>query len=272
MIPDGRPVETAWCRSDALTYRALVSDIYVVTPGNSDEARARREAEEARVAQVRERWTERVSEDLEINRATVAQVVGTLFDHARPEGGQCPCGCHPRFATLHDGGFDCSCRWTVEQRKAAHEDLLAGGPWLDELRRATAREQRQVESWLSQHTGVVAERTCLAAPEVWEGEIDGRSFHFRERHGEWRIELDLAPHGQFAQRLTGHTPEGDMITEPVELTSGVEIAHGLDDDLGETAVEHLEFIVGTVRAHLQAETCGHEGARAFCPDCGLRMA
>ncbi|AKS31677.1 hypothetical protein AFA91_07070 [Mycolicibacterium goodii] len=28
-------------------------------------------------------------------------------------------------------------------------------------------------------------------PEQWEGEVDGHSFYFRERGGDWVIELDL---------------------------------------------------------------------------------
>ncbi len=38
---------------------------------------------------------------------------------------------------------------------------------------------------------VEAERTTSFAPEQREGTVDGHSFYFRERHGTWRIELDL---------------------------------------------------------------------------------
>ncbi len=34
-------------------------------------------------------------------------------------------------------------------------------------------------------------RTCFMAPEQWEGELEtGESLYARERHGEWRVEVD----------------------------------------------------------------------------------
>jgi len=264
-----------------------VSDIYVFRPGGSQEWRARRDAERAQRAEIRERWTRRVAASLTIDVESVRRVVAALLDHpaaaeetARAKPGQapaassavaCSCSCHPRFDLTHDGGFDCPCTWSAERREQARAAFLEDAPWRGALREAADREQREVDGWLAGEPGVTARRTCFAAPEIWEGEIDGHSFFFRERHGAWRIEIDLAPNGRFAERLTGVASDGELETQAVELTSGDEIASGLDDDLGSTAVKHLAFIAGTVRAHLRAESCRHEGARAYCPDCGRRM-
>jgi hypothetical protein len=38
-------------------------------------------------------------------------------------------------------------------------------------------------------------------PEEWRGEVDGHSFYFRERHDEWRIEVDLRPSGRFIRAV-----------------------------------------------------------------------
>ena len=38
-----------------------------------------------------------------------------------------------------------------------------------------------------------------------------------------------------------------------------------------TPVEHLDFIVRTIREHLWRQSCRHEGALLYCPQCGLRM-
>ncbi|HEY5878974.1 MAG TPA: hypothetical protein VIU11_08690 [Nakamurella sp.] len=263
-----------------------MGDIYVLKPGDSDEWRARREAELAQLAETRRRWIDRVTDDLAIDVVTVRRVVSAVFDHpdskesARAEPGQapvarsageCSCSCHPRFDLTHDGGFDCPCTWSAERREEARTAFMEDAPWKVELREAADREQREVDAWLAGEPRVTARRTCFAAPEVWEGEIDGCSFFFRERHGEWRIEIRLARNGRFVDRLAGVGPDGDLVTEPVELTSGTEIARGLDDDLGGTAIDRLAFIVDAVRSHLRAESCRRDGARAFCPDCGRRV-
>ena len=62
-----------------------------------------------------------------------------------------------------------------------------------------------------------------------------------------------------------------VFTEPVELTSGDTIAEGSESSLGAGPVEHLGFIVDTVRAHLNQTTCPHPGAERYCPACGARV-
>ncbi len=64
------------------------------------------------------------------------------------------------------------------------------------------------------------------APEQWKGTVDGHSFYFRERHDQWRIELDLRPSGRFANAYRGTDTVGEMLLEPVELDDGDVIAEG----------------------------------------------
>lgn len=249
---------------------ADMGDLYVFRPGDSDEGRARRDAEVAAKRLVRARWTTRLAASVGLSVDDAEQAVGLLFDHVDAGGAQCPCGCHPRFETQHDGGFDCPCTWSDERRERSRKQLFEALQPSPEALAHEALEEAELAAWFDANPGVVAERTCFAAPEVWEGTIDGRSFYFRERHGEWHIEIDLTPNGHFGQRWVGTDASGEMVTEPVELTSGPEIAHGIDTDLGTGAVEHLDFIVRRVRDVLRTETCTHSAARAFCPDCGKR--
>lgn len=247
-----------------------MGDLYVFTPGGGDEWEAKRAADRDALRAIRERWITAAGESSNVAADAVRAVVAALFDHEQG-GEKCLCSCHPRFATLHDGGFDCPCTLTDEERTARWEHFFEPSPWREELRLAHEREQREIQRYLANEPGVRAERTCTMAPEVWEGTIDGRTFFFRERHGEWRIEIDLVPDGHIAQRYVGTGADGEMITEPVELTSGPVIAEGFEGQLGDTAVDHLAFIVRTVRGFIRGESCLHPLARAFCADCGAAM-
>jgi len=81
--------------------------------------------------------------------------------------------------------------------------------------------------------------------------IDGRTFYFRERSGQWHLQVDLKPDGHLTERP---------------------IASGTTEQLGQSAIDHLTFIVQTVRDHITREACTHPGAGRFCPDCGTRVA
>ena len=128
-----------------------------------------------------------------------------------------------------------------------------------------------IAGWVAGQPGIEAVRSTCAAPEQWEGSVDGHSFYFRERHGEWRIELDLAPNGHFANRVVESDDTGGLVTEPVEMEEGSVIAEGIDTQLGASPIDHLTFIVRTIRAHLFAQQCAHPGALFFCPACGTPM-
>jgi hypothetical protein len=108
-------------------------------------------------------------------------------------------------------------------------------------------------------------------PEQWEGSVDGHSFYFRERGGSWRIELDPADSGRVAQRLVRVAEDGGLVTEPVPIMEGEVIAEGIDTQLGTSSVEHIAFIVQTIRDHLWDAQCDHAGALFYCPKCGHRM-
>lgn len=119
---------------------------------------------------------------------------------------------------------------------------------------------------------VSATRTTSCAPEQWSGTIDGHSFYFRERHGEWQLEVDLQPTGEHASRLVDVSDDGDLVTEPVPIEVGEVIARGVESQLGDSAVDHLDFMVTAVRQHLWARQCDHAGALFFCPKCGAAMS
>jgi hypothetical protein len=129
------------------------------------------------------------------------------------------------------------------------------------------------ESWQFLGASLGADPVAIAYAELYTalqtGTVDGHSFYFRERHGTWRIELDLEPSGQFAERVVD-VRDGEFVTEPEPILEGTVIAKGVDSQLGTTPVDHLAFIVTTVRDHLWARECDHAGALLFCPKCGQR--
>jgi hypothetical protein len=81
----------------------------------------------------------------------------------------------------------------------------------------------------------------------------------------------LAPFAEarFADRVVG-VRDGEFRTKPEPILEGAAIAEGVDSQLGTTPVDHLAFIVTTIRDHLWARECDHVGALLFCPKCGRR--
>lgn len=120
-------------------------------------------------------------------------------------GEQCRCACHPRLpdTDLHDYGFDCVCARTLEERRRAFQqwrgDINAfwQSPEGQQIKAAEHAGEAELQAWLADQHGVVVHNHDGLCPEQWNGQVDGHSFHFRERHGEWRIELDLRPSGGF---------------------------------------------------------------------------
>lgn len=209
-------------------------------------------------------------------------------------GQRCRCSCHPRLpeSDLHDYGFGCVCMRAPEDRRRAFD------AWRSDIRafwrsaegqQITAAEhaaEAELEAWLAEQPGVVVHSHGGLAPEQWRGEVDGRKFYFRERHGEWRIELDLRPNGRFARALVGTDGEGDPRYEERELDAGDVIADGTTsvDGYGSAPVERAKFIVDTIRVHLSREACAlHVDdlssieallgcAVRWCPSCGTRLS
>ncbi|MFF2082132.1 hypothetical protein ACFVVM_00045 [Nocardia sp. NPDC058176] len=252
-----------------------MADMFLVNFGD-DEDRARRRAEQAaEQSRLRQRHAEHLVRAAAIDPAAAERVVAAIFHSVDGDGEPCRCGCHPRLAAMHGDGLDCPCTWSEERRVADRRTRWA--EWHDsetaqELRRMYERDQQQIQAWLGGQVGVTAEQTTTFAPEQWHGEVDGHSFYFRERHGLWRLELDLRPNGHSAQRVTGFSDSNEPTTEPIPLTEGDIIAEGVESDLGDGPVEHLEFIVRTIRDHLWQHTCDHAGSLFYCPKCGKRIS
>lgn len=247
-----------------------MTDIYLFDFGDAGrEERARQQAKRARV---RERYIARLCE-VGLDDVTAEVAVAAIFDWRRTGGEPCQCGCHPQLSTLHGDGMDCSCTWDAERRKVEAERIRAwrDSPAAQELSAHHEAEEAAIAAWVRDQDGVDARRITSFAPEQWDGTIDGHTFYFRERHGEWRIELDLKPSGRFANRWLGVGDDGEAISEPVELDEGEVIARGVDVDLGDSPIDHIEFIVRTVRTELRHRACNHAGAKLFCPECGTRM-
>lgn len=102
---------------------------------------------------------------------------------------------------------------------------------------------------MASQPSVEAERVSEFVVEQWKGSVDGHSFYFRERHGLWQIELDLEPTGDLADRLVG-VENGEFVTEPVPMVEGEVIAEGAASQLGESWIDHISFIVRTIRPPL----------------------
>ncbi|MEZ0362616.1 hypothetical protein ACAG26_02770 [Mycobacterium sp. pUA109] len=180
-------------------------------------------------------------------------------------GQRCMCACHPRLpeSDFHDYGFGCTCGQTTQERRRAWEkwfsrrDAFWQSPEGQRIAAAERAAEAELQAWLAAQDGVTVDSHGGLAPEQWHGEVDGHAFYFRERGGEWRIELD----------------EGDVV------------AHGTTDidGYGGSPLERAQFIVDTIRIHLSQTTCtlhtenlsaleallGHDVR--WCPACGTRL-
>jgi hypothetical protein len=208
-------------------------------------------------------------------------------------GERCRCSCHPRLpdSDLHDYGFDCVCTRTPKERRRAFDtwrnDLEAF--WRSpEGQRITAAEQAaeaELHAWLADQPEVTVHSRGDLAPEQWTGDVDGHSFYFRERHDEWRLELDLRPSGRFVRTVVGTYDDGTVGYHQRELDEGDIIASGTTaaEGYGATPVRRAQFIVDTIRIHLTRQACTHHrgdlssinailgGEARWCPACGTRL-
>jgi hypothetical protein len=221
-------------------------------------------------------------------------ILDHLFVVTRISGdGDCRCSCHPRLpdSDFHDYGLGCSCRLTADERKqelAAWEATLDAYDESPEGRaEAAARqvEEDELISWLAASPDVVVTSYGGMFPEQWWGSVDGHSFCFRERHGNWRIELDLRPSGHFVRAWAGGDLDDDANFEVKETEVGDIIAEGTTRAIayGETPAERAAFIVEKVRCHLRQQRCEihtigcHDLELLFgrpigwCPACGARL-
>jgi hypothetical protein len=208
-------------------------------------------------------------------------------------GERCRCSCHPRLpdSDLHDYGFDCVCTRTPAERRRAVDEWRNGieafrrSPQGQRIEAAERAAEAELQAWLAGQQGVVVLGHGGLAPEQWTGDVDGHSFYFRERHDEWRLELDLRPSGRFVRTVAGTDDDGTVTYQRRELDDGDVIASGMIDveGYGTTPVQRARFIVDTIRTHLIRHACTHHhneraaidavlGAPArWCPACGTRL-
>jgi hypothetical protein len=208
-------------------------------------------------------------------------------------GEHCSCSCHPRLpeSDFHDYGFGCVCTQAPQDRRRAFDEwrndveAFWRSPEGQRIRAAERAAEAELEAWLAAQPGVIVHSHGGLAPEQWRGEVDGHTFYFRERHDEWRIELDLRPSGRIARALVGTDRDGKARYEERELDEGDVIAHGTTafDGYGTTPVERAKFIVDTIRVHLAREACTLHAEDLssieallgcevrWCPSCGTRL-
>lgn len=115
-----------------------------------------------------------------------------------------------------------------------HMEKFRHSPEGQQLQADQQAAEADLQAWLADQPGVVIGRRGGQVPEQWEGQVDGHSFYFRERGGDWEIELDLD------EQQPGIT-RGDLIA------TGTISAPGY----GESLRERAAFIVTTIRDHLR---------------------
>lgn len=262
-------------------------------------AEYRERSERARVearSRYRDHLTEVMRERSVDDAAAVADVVLDALTEWRciDTGERCTCSCHPRLpdSDRHDFGFDCGCTRTREQRRASFQQMLNEirqvwqSPDGEQTRAANQAAEAELQAWLTEHPGVVVHSHGGWAPETWRGVIDGHSFYFRERHGNWHVEIDLRPTGRFLDAVDGPDDDGTTRYRRREFEQGDVIATGTIDaeGYGTTVAERAQFIVTTVRDHLRRTACTHHldnlddvvtalGTSVdWCPACGIRLA
>lgn len=274
--------------------------MYVVDFSDAPGASEYRERRERARTEGRRRYHDYLAALLDLHGATdpgaLADVVLDALTCWRDvESGElCPCSCHSRLpeSDFHDYGLGCGCARTAKDRRRAQDEWrnrieeFWESPEGKRIRSRERAAEAEVEAWLATQRGVVIHSHGGLAPEQWRGEVDGHSFYFRERHDEWRIELDLRASGRFARAFVGTDVDGDARFEERELSEGDMIAHGTTnvDGYGTTSVERAKFIVDTIRVYLAREGCnlhvrdlssiaallGREVR--WCPACGTRVS
>ena len=222
--------------------------------------------------------------------------MAALFDGGSTTGGDdqpCRCSCHPRLpdSDQHDYGFNCPCTHTPEQRRRAVDkwradlDEFRNSPDGQRIQQRKDAEEAELQAWLATQPDVTLSSLDSAYPEQWKGTVAGHSFYFRERWGDWHIELDLRPTGHMGQVLTGFDSGGTPITREQPHTAGDVIAEGTTgtEGYGATPLQRAQFILGTIRTHLARQTCSHHRAERdaiaaalgaelqWCPSCGTRL-
>lgn len=197
-------------------------EIYVVDFSNAPGAAEYREQLERARTEARRRYRDQLTTVFDLHGTPEPDVLADVALDALTiwryldSGERCRCSCHRRLpdSDLHDYGFACTCARTPADRRRARDE------WRNDIRtfwkspegqRIKAEEQAaetDLQAWLPMQHGVIVRSHGGLVPEQWRGEVDGHSFYFRERHGDWRIELDLRPSGRFAPTFAGTDSDG----------------------------------------------------------------
>lgn len=271
-----------------------------VDPQAPTAAQYRERGERAR-AKARSRHQDHVAEVLSERGVTNAAAMAKMVVDALTEwrytdtGERCRCSCHPRLpdSDLHDYGFDCGCTRTADQRRASWLRVrneireLWQSPDGQRVRHAELVAEAELHDWLTRHPGVIVHSHGGLAPEQWRGDVDGHSFSFRERHGNWRIEVDLRPTEPSIGAADPLRDDGTNGHRQRDFEHGDVIATGTvdADGYGTTVVERAQFIVTTIRDHLRRQSCTHHldaeklesmavvigASPSWCPACGQRL-
>lgn len=208
-------------------------------------------------------------------------------------GEVCRCSCHPHLPTnnRHDFGFDCLCTKTRAERKRVFDSFRSdiktfwNSPEGQAITAANRAEKADLDEWVAAQPDVTMHSDSDFGPESWHGEVAGHRFYFRERWGEWHIELDLRPSGRYVQSVVAVEATGGPRIEPRETEVGDVIARGdtTEDGYGTTRRERAQFIVGKIRQHLVRASCAlHTGDLLaveailgdkvrWCPACGTSV-
>lgn len=266
-------------------------ELHVITfpAGAGEEFRARADRHRA---EARARYLAHLSQHLSEADAALALDALTVWDDVT-SGDRCACSCHPRLndGDLHDYGFDCRCRQTPEARQRqldewiAEDDAFWASPEGELITAERGAEEAELMAWLALNPDVVVRSHGGMFPEQWWGDVDHRTFYFRERNDHWRIELDLRPTGRFSKVWLGGDFDDPASFEPRSIEAGDVIADGTTAiaGYGKTPLDRLHFIVDTIRAHVLRQICTvHVDERAalelllgrppaWCPSCGTRL-
>jgi len=220
--------------------------------GAGEEPRARAERHRA---EARARYLAHLSQQLRESDAAIALDALTVWNDVT-SGDRCACSCHPRLADgdLHDYGFGCRCRQTPDDRRrqldewSAEEDAYWASLQGERITAARDAEEAELGAWLALHPDVVVRSHGGMFPEQWWGEVDDRSFYFRERNDHWRIELDLRPTGRFSRVWLGGDFDDPASFEPRSIDAGDVIAEGTIAvaGYGKTPLDRLHFIVDVI--------------------------
>ena len=180
----------------------------------------------------------------------------------------CSCGCHPRPADqgLHDGGTQCPCQHTAEDRQRLWAEFSAATESFREHASDVHAAQLADLAETAAALGVDADVKSWGAPFALTGVCDGHSFYLRERHDLYRVEVAV---DAACEDLWGSSSDVS-----VEVVSGSDIdLHGSDGT--RSASTALRIAVDAVRLSMRRNRCSHEqpsdDSHGFCRRCGVNL-